>query len=348
MKKRSKKVAGGSEASIDGEDEEFDSVTFPVPSRFVWSKDYDIGFWRLEKLHPFDSHKWSKVAHSLSTTVPGLTFTPPRPAPDSVLLQVHTDSYLASLGSSRTVAMICEIPILSLLPNFIVRSKVLAPMRLQTGGSVVATRIAVVKGAAVNIGGGFHHCCSEGGGGFCVYADIQLAVRFARKRDPGLRVVIVDCDAHQGNGHETDFLGDRNTFIIDVYNAEIYPNDRGAKRAIAVAVELSCGTDSAQYLAALRGALARADSKMEHSRFEPGLVVYNAGTDILAGDPLGRMEVSPEAVVERDEIVFQWAREKGAACVMLTSGGYQMSNSAVIADSLRNLHGKGFFDERGE
>jgi len=40
--------------------------------------------------------------------------------------------------------------------------------------------------------------------------------------------MIIDLDAHQGNGHEKDFMGDQNTFIIDFYNHFIYPGDESA------------------------------------------------------------------------------------------------------------------------
>ena len=48
----------------------------------------------------------------------------------------------------------------------------------QVGGTVEATKLAVERDGAVNIGGGFHHCCAYAGGGFCAYADISMAVHF--------------------------------------------------------------------------------------------------------------------------------------------------------------------------
>ena len=97
-----------------------------------------------------------------------------------------------------------------------------------------AAQLALVRGWAFNIGGGFHHCCAEMGGGFCAYADITLAVRFLFERtDIEGRVVskamIVDLDAHQGNGYARDFMGDDRVYILDVYNADIYPHDTYAK-----------------------------------------------------------------------------------------------------------------------
>jgi histone deacetylase 11 len=54
--------------------------------------------------------------------------------------------------------------------------------------------------------------------------------------------------------------------------------------------------------------------------FQPELVIYNAGTDILDGDPLGLLKISPDGITSRDEKVFRFAREKNIPLVMLTSG----------------------------
>jgi histone deacetylase 11 len=75
--------------------------------------------------------------------------------------------------------------------------------------------------------------------------------------------------------------------------------------------------------------------------FEPDLLIYNAGTDILDGDPLGRLLVSPDGVKQRDEMVFKFSREKNCPIVMLTSGGYMKTSARVIADSIGNLATKG-------
>ena len=101
-----------------------------------------------------------------------------------------------------------------------------------------------------HVGGGFHHCSSNEGGGFCAYADITLSImvhntslslvyplsstfislQFMLNHLEDVRkVMIVDLDAHQGNGHENDFMHDSHVYIVDVYNKWIYPNDTQAK-----------------------------------------------------------------------------------------------------------------------
>ena len=83
-------------------------------------------------------------------------------------------------------------------------------------------------GWAVNLSGGFHHATKSGGGGFCIYPDITFITHFLRKVYGLKKIMIVDLDAHQGNGHERDHIGDPDTFIMDCYNHRIYPNDKYA------------------------------------------------------------------------------------------------------------------------
>ncbi|XP_064288233.1 histone deacetylase 11 isoform X6 [Passer domesticus] len=286
-----------------------------------------------------------------------------REATDEDLLVVHTRRYLNKLKVlyllmcfsrklsrwSFVVATITEIPPVAFLPNFVVQRKVLKPLRTQTGGTIMAGKLAVDRGWAINVvcsfsplqlscpGGGFHHCSSDKGGGFCAYADITLAIKFLFERVQGVsRATIIDLDAHQGNGHERDFMDDPRVYIMDAYNRYIYPGDGFAKRAIKRKVELEWGTEDTEYLQKVQthveGAL---------NEFKPDIVVYNAGTDILDGDPLGGLAISPQGIVKRDEVVFRAARSRGVPVLMVTSGGYQKRTARIIADSILNLHSLG-------
>lgn len=161
-------------------------------------------------------------------------------------------------------------------------------MRYQVGGSVLASELALQNGWGINLGGGFHHCSSSHGGGFCAYADISLIIHKLLVEEQKLnKVMIVDLDAHQGNGHGRDFLSNANVFIFDMYNAFIYPRDHVAKAGIDIAVELKPHTNDEAYLAKLRKFL-----DLSLSKFHPDMIVYNAGTDILLGDPLGLLDVT--------------------------------------------------------
>ncbi|XP_070792850.1 histone deacetylase 11 isoform X1 [Pituophis catenifer annectens] len=314
------------------------STCWPI----VYSPDYNISFLGLEKLHPFDAGKWGKVINFLKEAklITDDLIVQAREATEEDLLVVHTRHYLNRLKWSFVVATITEIPPVLFMPNFLVQRKVLRPLRTQTGGTIMAGKLAIERGWAINIGGGFHHCSSDKGGGFCAYADITLTIKFLFERVEGVsRATIIDLDAHQGNGHERDFLEDRRVYIMDVYNRYIYPGDGLAKRAIRRRVELDWGTEDTEYLQKVKTHVEGALNEMR-----PDIIIYNAGTDILDGDPLGGLAISPEGIIERDEIVFRAARKHRIPILMVTSGGYQKRTARIIADSLLNLHHLGLID----
>ncbi|XP_010462529.1 PREDICTED: histone deacetylase 2-like [Camelina sativa] len=257
------------------------------------------------------------------------------------LLVVHSKAYLNSLKCSATVAKIIEVPAVASFPNYLVQQKLLLPFLKQVGGTILAAKLATERGWAINIGGGFHHSSAKRGGGFCAFADISLCVHFAFLRLRISRVMIVDLDAHQGNGHETDLGNDSRVYILDMYNPDIYPFDTRAMRLIDHKVEVVSGTTSKEYLKKLDEAL-----EVAWRKFQPELVVYNAGTDILDGDRLGLLKISPDGITCSDEKVFRFAGDREIPIVMLTSGGYTKSSARVIADSIENLSRKGLIQTR--
>ncbi|XP_045582444.1 histone deacetylase 11 isoform X1 [Procambarus clarkii] len=308
----------------------------------IYREEYNIHLLGMERLHPFDACKWGNVIKHLKKKqlLKGLNLVTPNEASEADLRLVHSASYLRSLKWSINVAKITEVAPVALLPNLVLQKRVLKPFRYQTGGSVLAGKLAIERGWSINVGGGFHHCWGNKGGGFCAYADITLTVHFILNHYPNIeRVMIIDLDAHQGNGHERDFMGRKDIYILDIYNKYIYPNDTFAKKAISRKVELFAYTEDEEYL-------ERVNTHVEGAlnEFNPQVVIYNAGTDIMAGDSLGLLSVSKQGIIERDEIVFQKVRQRSIPIVMLTSGGYQRVTAAVIADSIANLTKKSLID----
>lgn len=327
---------------------------------FVYRPEYNITFFGIEKLHPFDSCKYKRVVQLLEAAgvVPAAAALTPAPeASLDLLATIHTREYLEKLERSPLkVAMVTELAPLALLPAAALRRKVLRPMRLMAGGSILAGALALERGWAVNLGGGMHHAHVADGGGWCAYDDISLMLRVlwaasGAGGDPAFRrAMVVDVDVHQGNGHERTKLhflsGSGNgqssgsgscmpsVFTVDVYRGDIYPRDDAAKAGIDVDVPLPGGTADGAYLAALSSALEEAFTRCVPP---PQLLVYNAGTDVLAGDPLGGLGLTPEGVVARDEAVFTAAASRGVPVVMLTSGGYTDASAPCIARSIENL-----------
>jgi histone deacetylase 11 len=306
-----------------------------IEPKIVFSPDYDIRFFGLEKLHPFDSCKYSRARATLRTRfgkgVEDYLIHPGAPVARRDLEMVHTPAYLDRLRSSAHVAGVLEMPIVAPMPIALVGSHVLKPMRLATAGTVRAFELALQGGLAINLSGGYHHASADRGEGFCVYGDVALAVAKLRESGALVRgrdsILYVDLDAHQGNGVTRFFRDDRDVFILDVYNADIYPRDRDAIARIDVDVPISSGTSDSEYLAKLRNALGRALRNCSNSR----LAVYNAGTDVYQGDSLGRLNLSAAAVLERDKMVLDTLTGAGIPCAMVLSGGYSKDSYSLIA-----------------
>lgn len=308
----------------------------------VYTADYGMGPMGtaalLKFVHPFDVAKASKVAAHLRRASWQLTNVPTETT-HKELLEVHTPAYLASLENhtAATVAQIVEIQPLAKLPNWLVDRYVLAPMRRQTAGTLLAANLALQHGWAINLGGGFHHAKTGSGEGFCVYGDIQLAAKRYLDAHPTHKVMIIDLDAHRGNGYAEAFMHEPRVTIFDVYGGNNYPrHDLELCQRIDYNFPLDIGpgtcVDDAVYLGLLQRSLAQAIDTVK-----PDFIIYNAGTDILVGDSLGGMKVSAGGIIKRDAMVFQEALVRSIPIVMLLSGGYTDESNEVISASIDNL-----------
>ena len=145
--------------------------------------------------------------------------------------------------------------------------------------------------------------------------------------------MIIDLDAHQGNGHEADFLGDNNTYIIDCFRPDIYPGDKEARKAIKKEIHVYPSDNNDSYL----DKISCIPEWIEE--FKPQFILYNAGTDIMKGDPLSGLNITEPGIVARDDLVFKSAVNKNIPICMVLSGGYQKINAHCIAKSIENLNG---------
>jgi acetoin utilization deacetylase AcuC-like enzyme len=146
-----------------------------------------------------------------------------------------------------------------------------------------------------------------------VFNDIGVAVHVAR-RDHGVRrIAIIDLDVHQGNGTAAMFAGDPEVFTLSLHAGHNYPF---RKESSDLDVPLPDGTTDAMYLRAL-------DVALEHVRgHRPELLFYQSGVDGLAGDRLGRMQLSLDGLRARDARVYALANELHVPIVVTLGGGY--------------------------
>lgn len=324
-------------------------MSAPAPSQqsgsvqVVYSPRYNISFFGIERLHPFDSRKygraWNQLRQKFGARLSAHHLSVDRPVSDEELLLVHSPEYLASLRSSSVLARALEIPLLQFLPAWLPRWRVLRPMKWAVRGSVIAAKAALKSGAAINLSGGYHHAKPDQGEGFCVFSDIALIVRQLRHEQllsPDDAILYVDLDAHQGNGVCYQFADGEHVFIFDMYNEDIYPrHDFQARNRIDGKIPLPSHCPGDQYLAKLRHALPIFLDSL--AKTVPRLAIYNAGTDVFREDQLGRLRLSADDVLARDLYVIQQFQLRGIPYVMLLSGGYSRQSYQLVANTVAKL-----------
>lgn len=182
------------------------------------------------------------------------------------------------------------------------------------GGTLLAAELALEDGLGINCGGGSHHAFRGRGEGFCLLNDIAVAVKKLLKERRVKRALVIDLDAHQGNGTAAIFRSDRRVFTFSMHGAEIYPEK---KEKSSLDIGLTPGTGDRTYLPVLRHELARAMDK-----FRPDFAVYVAGADVYRGDLLGGLRLTLDGIKKRDAFVLAECRRRGVPVALTLSGGY--------------------------
>lgn len=178
------------------------------------------------------------------------------------------------------------------------------------GGQLAATDLALDEGIAMNIARGFHHATPDVGSGFCPLNGLAL-VAHAR---PELRVMVIDCDEHGGNGTEEFAVRLPNLYNVSIFGTRF--GCRGGVRSWAFQVRVpEMGFE--RYLDALRETEALVDAH------RPGLLLYQAGADCHQNDPKSSTKLSTRQLFQRDLAVFRLARSRRIPIVFVVAGGYQ-------------------------
>ena len=92
--------------------------------------------------------------------------------------------------------------------------------RRSVGGTVAAAQHALERGLGMNLGGGTHHAGHAFARGYCLFNDVVVARAITGVR----RVLVVDCDVHQGDGTADLLAGDPDAFTLSLHGARNYPS----------------------------------------------------------------------------------------------------------------------------
>ena len=201
--------------------------------------------------------------------------------------------------------------------------------RRSSGATIAACRAAFEDGVAVNLAGGTHHAHRDFGAGYCVFNDSAIAARAMQAERRTRRVVILDCDVHQGDGTAAILAGDSSVFTFSVHGARNFPFH---KQKSDLDIELPDGTTDAVYLDAVEEGVRRALAMAGAD-----LAIYLAGADPYASDRLGRMAVSMEGLAQRDRLVLGLCRDAGLPVAVTMAGGYAHQVDEIAAIHARTV-----------
>lgn len=197
--------------------------------------------------------------------------------------------------------------------------------RRSTGATISAAIVATKeKSISVNLAGGTHHAFADRGEGYCVFNDVAVAARVLQTEHDVGKILVIDCDVHQGNGTAEIFANDNSVTTFSIHGKRNYPL---RKTTSDIDIALDTNTSDDEYLEHLERTVAKL---LQDS---PEFVFYVAGADPYENDRLGRLALTKNGLRSRDELVMMRCREQGIPIAISMAGGY-----AEDVDDIVDIH----------
>jgi len=268
--------------------------------------------------HRFPMRKYSLLARQLmldGLVSPG-GYEVPQPSTPQTLSRAHDPAYVDAV-------MRCEVDRqrtrrigFEMTPAIALRTSA------SVGGTIRAAERALKSGAAINTAGGSHHADGEGGAGFCVFNDVAVAAHELLDRRAVSRVLVIDCDVHQGDGTARIFAGDERVYTFSMHCEDNWPT---RKAASDFDLGLPEGLRDHAYLESFDRVLDRLRAEIR-----PDIVFYNAGVDPHENDRLGKLCLSDVGLSAREHRMALWARRADVPLVGVIGGGYDRDVPALV------------------
>ncbi|MGB3243962.1 MAG: class II histone deacetylase [Sulfitobacter sp.] len=171
-----------------------------------------------------------------------------------------------------------------------------------------------------------HHCLPDFPNGFCLLANIAVAIEAAQAKGLAKRVVVLDWDVHHGNGTEAIYYERDDVLTISMHQEGNYPLDtgaladrgKGAGEGHNINLPMCAGTGHTAYMHAMQRVVLPAIEA-----FKPDMIIVACGFDASMVDPLARMQATAETFAEMTKTIKATAeRLCDGKLVLVHEGGY--------------------------
>ena len=275
-------------------------------------KDYVA---KIDDDHKFPIKKFGELANYLLKEKVITKFHEPNPCSFETLKEAHSEKYILDIQNKT----LDEKGIKKI--GFPLNDSVVRRSFVATGGTVLATKLAINYGIACNTAGGSHHANFDGGAGYCVFNDVAVAAKYLLNKGFANRILIVDLDVHQGNGNSDIFKEDRHVFTFSMHSKSNYP---AKKSESDLDVELKDNMEDKEYLDILKFNL----NNLNEENFD--FIFYIAGVDIHHEDRLGKLKITDEGIKLRDQIVIDNFFSKRIPICGVLGGGYNKNFDKLV------------------
>lgn len=265
----------------------------------------------------FKFDKYWLVMEELRRSGAAITEHAPEPMPRAWLEAVHCPAYVDEVFRAA-VPQHKERRI-----GFPVTAAIVSRVRHTNGGTWLAAQLARDHGYAANSAAGSHHALHDTGAGYCVFNDLAVTANRLLAEGDARRVLIVDCDVHQGDGTASLTAGREDIFTLSLHAEKNFPV---RKARSSRDVGLPDGVDDEGYMEALTRHLPEVMAD-----FAPDFVLYQAGVDPHHADKLGRLALTDAGLALRDRFVISESRWRGLPVASALGGGYGDDPRAVAA-----------------
>lgn len=282
----------------------------------------------LPERHRFPIEKYVGIRDALvNRGVEKQQFIQPDPISVSSLKDVYAPAYIEALTDNTLDRQAMRRIGFPWSEQLILRT------RTAVGGTLRTAELALEYGTALNLTGGYHHAFADFGSGFCLVNDLYLAALRMLSHPEIDKVLIFDCDVHQGDGTAKLAQGRDDIYTVSIHGEKNFPH---RKQVSDLDFPLPKGAGDREFLDTVDTAL-----HLAFQTFRPDAVIYDAGVDIHVDDDLGHLFVTTEGVFERDLMVFERCRAADVPVAAVIGGGYQRDIPALVEVHLQLFRAAG-------